>query len=118
MRSIQLILLIDKLMLNKLHQVTEDMNKAYDNYNLMAVTDLMVNFIVNDLSSFYLDFSKDILYCDSKNSIIRKNTQYVLLNIVHDLAIAYSPILSFTMEEVYKYIPMKHKESILLENYC
>ena len=108
---------VDKLMLNKLHQVTEDMKKAYDNYNLMAVTDLMVNFIVNDLSSFYLDFSKDILYCDSKNSIRRKNTQYVLLNIVHDLAIAYSPILSFTMEEVYKYIPMKHKESILLENY-
>lgn len=108
---------LDKLMLNKLHEVTSSMKKAYDNYNLMQVTDLMNNFIINDLSSFYLDFSKDILYCESKNSIKRKNTQYVLLNIVHDLAIAYSPILSFTMEEIYTYLPMKRKESILLENY-
>ena len=108
---------MDKLMLNKLHSVTYEMKKAYDNYNLMQVNDILTNFIVNDLSGFYLDYSKDILYCESKKSIKRKNTQYVLLNIIHDLAIAFAPVLSFTMEEVYTFLPMKKKESILLEDY-
>lgn len=108
---------MDKLMLNKLHAVTFEMKKAYDNYNLMQVNDILTNFIINDLSGFYLDYSKDVLYCESKKSIKRKNTQYVLLNIIHDLAIAFAPILSFTMEEVYTYLPMKKKESILLEDY-
>ena len=108
---------LDKLILNKLHKVVYDMKKAYDEYNLMQVTDIVTNFFVNDLSGFYLDYSKDILYCDSKNSIRRKNIQFVLLNIINDIAIAYSPILSFTMEEVYSFIPKKRKESIFLEDY-
>ena len=110
--------LMDQMMLNKLKEVLADMKKGYDTYNFASVTDAVVNFIVNDLSSFYLDFSKDTLYCDGKNSERRKNTQYVLFEILRTLDIAYSPVLCFTMEEVYTTLPLKeHLKSVSLESY-
>ncbi len=110
--------LMDKMMLNKLHEVLSEMKRGYDSYNFALVTDSLVNFIVNDLSSFYLDFSKDTLYCDGKDSDRRKNTQYVLFEILRTLNIAYSPVLCFTMEEVYTTLPLKeHLKSVSLESY-
>lgn len=110
--------MMDKMMLNKLKEVLRDMKKGYDSYTFSLVTDALTNFIVNDLSSFYLDFSKDSLYCDGKNSERRKNTQYVLFQILKNLNVAYSPVLCFTMEEVYTALPLKeHLKSVALESY-
>ena len=110
--------LMDQMMLNRLKEVLSEMKRGYDSYNFALVTDAMANFIINDLSSFYLDFSKDTLYCDGKNSKERKNTQYVLFRILKDLNIAYSPVLCFTMEEVYTALPLKeHLASVSLESY-
>ncbi len=110
--------LLDKMMLNRLNEVLLEMKKAYDSYSFNNVSDIFTNFLINDLSSFYLDLSKDTLYCDAKNSQERRNCQYVLHQIVKNLAIAYSPILCFTMEEVYDSLADKdRKDSIALENY-
>ena len=110
--------LVDKMMLNKLKAVLADMKKGYDTYNFASVTDSINNFFVNDLSSFYLDFKKDTLYCEGKDSVARRNTQYVLYTIIKSLAIAYSPILAFTCEEIYRAIDIKdRKNSIALEDY-
>ena len=110
--------LVDKMMLNKLAFVLSEMKRGYDKYDFSLVTNAITNFFVNDLSSFYLDFSKDTLYCDKKDSEERRNTQYVLYTIVKSLAIAYSPILSFTCEEIYRTIDIKdRKKSVALEDY-
>ncbi len=110
--------LVDKMILEKLNKILIDMRKNYDEYNFMKVTDAVTNFFVNDLSSFYLDFSKDTLYCETAGSEKRRNVQYVLYKIVHDLAIAYSPILAFTCEEIYDSIPViDRKQSVAMESY-
>lgn len=110
--------LVDKMMLNKLKVVLADMKKAYDAYDFSQVTSTITNFFVNDLSSFYLDFKKDTLYCDGVNSTSRRNTQYVLYTIIKSLAIAYSPILAFTCEEIYRAIDIKDRKfSVALEDY-
>lgn len=110
--------LIDKMILNKLHYVLKEMKRGYDEYDFAYVSDTLTNFLINDLSSFYLDLSKDTLYCEKKDSLKRRNIQYVLFTIGESLAIAYSPILAFTMEEVYSYLPFKNKkESVALEDY-
>jgi isoleucyl-tRNA synthetase len=108
----------NQLMLNKLKVVLATMKKDYDTYNFSGVTDTLTNFFVNDLSSFYLDFSKDTLYCEKKDSILRRNTQYVLYTIAKSIDIAFSPILCFTCEEIYSYLNIKDKKvSVSLEKY-
>lgn len=109
---------VDKMILNKLKVVLSDMKKGYDNFDFASVSNTLMNFFVNDLSSFYLDFKKDALYCDGLNSDSRRNTQYVLYTIIKSLAIAYSPILAFTCEEIYRAIDIEdRKNSVALESY-
>lgn len=110
--------LIDKMILNRLNEVLKEMKKGYDEYNLVSVSNSVINFFINDLSTFYLDFSKDTLYCESIDSQMRLNTQYVMFQIVKSIAIAYSPILCFTCDEIYNTLNLKGRyDSIALEDY-
>ena len=109
---------IDVLMLNKSNSVILEMKQGYDKYDFKKVSDIVNNFFVNDLSSFYLDYNKDVLYCEKVDSVKRRNVQYVLFNIASKIAIAYSPILSFTCEEIYTTLNLKGKmKSIALCDY-
>ena len=110
--------LLDQMMINHLKVVLADMKKAYDDYNFGNVTAILTNFFVNDLSSFYLDYNKDTLYCDEKDSKRRRDCQGVMYQICKNIAIAYSPILCFTCEEIYNSLEiLSRKESIALEDY-
>lgn len=109
--------LMDSMMLNRLKEVLKEMRRGYDVYDFSAATNAITNFFVNDLSSFYLDFNKDRLYCDAKDSMERRNVQYVLFTIIRSLAVAYSPVLCFTAEEIYETLPIEHKANIALESY-
>lgn len=108
---------MDKLILNELAEVLKEADKCYSEYNLLGVTTVIENFMTNDLSSFYLDYAKDILYCDKPDSLERKGIQHVLYELTRSLAIALSPILPFTMEEVNDHLPEKVPTSIALADY-
>ena len=69
-----------------------------------------------DLSAFYFDIRKDILYCDPKNSEKRNSTIIVLNVILNSLIKWFAPILSFTTEEIYQLIS-KQKKSVHLEKF-
>jgi isoleucyl-tRNA synthetase len=75
----------------------------------------LTNFLV-ELSGFYLDYAKDALYCDKADSSRRKALQYVLYKLTYELCLLYNPILSFTMAEVYSYIPGHKKASPQLDD--
>lgn len=102
---------IDSLMLNKLYDVSNKILAAYDKYQFGNVISLASTFISSDLSSFYLDFAKDILYCEAYNSSRRKSVQYVLYHSLDHLMRLLTPILSFTMDEVYAHFPASEKVS-------
>lgn len=109
---------IDTLVLNRFKKMLADIKAKYLDCDFLSIQSMITNFVVNDLSSFYLDFNKENLYCNKIDSDERRSCQYVLHTIVKNLAIALSPILPFTMDEVYYYLNMKDKkESIALEDY-
>lgn len=91
---------LDKMILAKLNSLMETVDKEYASYDFIGVQSAIFNFMVNDLSAFYLDLAKDVLYCDAVDSLRRKGVQKVLYEMVRKLSIALSPIFPFTMEEV------------------
>ena len=106
---------IDEWILGRLEAVKNTCLKAYDEYSFPVVSGTLGNFMV-ELSSFYLDFAKDVLYCEEAHNKRRKAIQYVLYELSMTLCLLYNPILSFTMDEVYKAIPSHKKESPQLDD--
>lgn len=109
---------LDNLLLNRFAKLLDDIHSKYLKFDFLAVNSEVMNFIVNDLSSIYLDYNKDNLYCNKEDSIERRSCQYTMYTIVKNLAIALSPIMPFTMEEVWNTLNVPNKkESIALECY-
>ena len=106
----------DRYMLNNLNDVVKKMRENYDNYNYDEIYKIINNYL-NDLSTFYLDFTKDILYIEKADSLERRSVQTVLYEILTSLIKLMAPILPYTSEEVYKLLPGKKEESIHLENF-
>ena len=106
----------DKYILNTLNVLIKDVRKAYDEYNYDEIYKLVNNY-VNSLSNFYLDFTKDILYIESADSLERRSVQTALYKILLSLIKLMAPILPYTSEEVYKLLPGKKEKSIHLENF-
>lgn len=79
----------------------------YQKYSFNLIYQNLLNFCVNDLSSFYFEISKDSLYCDSLESKRRKQIITVLYYLLEGLLKIISPITPFLAEEVYESIPFK-----------
>ncbi|MDD4706314.1 MAG: isoleucine--tRNA ligase [Bacilli bacterium] len=107
----------DKYMIYKLNEFTSDIKKAYSNYNYQELYKLINNFISFTLSNFYLDFTKDILYIEEKDSKVRRSVQTVLYNIINNLVLLIAPILPYTSEEIYEFIPCKKEKSVHLNDF-
>ncbi|MGB9790994.1 MAG: isoleucine--tRNA ligase [Thermacetogeniaceae bacterium] len=101
---------LDKYALLKLHKLLQRVTAAYENFEFHVVYHAITNFCVVDLSSFYLDVTKDTLYCSSAKSRQRRSVQTVLYEICHLLARMLAPILSFTTEEIWGYLPRAKEE--------
>ncbi len=101
---------LDRLILHKLQKLTEKTRNAYESYELHVIYHALHNFCSVDLSSFYLDIIKDRLYTLPADSERRRGTQTVLYIIADSIMKIMAPILAFTAEEVFKFIP-KSKES-------
>ncbi len=106
----------DKYTLNTLNELVKNVRKEYDNYNYDEIYKLINNY-VNNLSNFYLDFTKDILYIEEADSLERRSVQTVLYKILKGLITLLAPILPYTSEEVYKLMPGKKEKSVHLENF-
>jgi isoleucyl-tRNA synthetase len=96
---------IDKWILLRLHRLIERVDKAYDEFEFHIVYHKLYDFCVNDLSAYYLDMSKDRLYCGGKESHERRSAQTVMHEIVMTLIKLMAPVLSFTAEDIYRYVP-------------
>ncbi|MBQ9011899.1 MAG: isoleucine--tRNA ligase [Bacilli bacterium] len=104
----------DQYILNTLNEVIKSTIENYDNYNYDEIYKIINNYL-NNLSTFYLDFTKDILYIEKPNSLERRSVQTALYEILSSLIKLMAPILPYTSEEVYKLLPGTKEESIHLE---
>lgn len=96
---------IDKWALTRLNALIEKTNAGYDAFDFHIVLHTVHNFCVTEMSNFYLDIIKDRLYCDGEKSEERRSAQTAMYIILRALAKIIAPILTFTAEEIWKYIP-------------
>ena len=95
---------LDQYMMIKTQQLLQTCTKAYEEYKFQTVYRTCYDF-VNELSSVYMNATKDRLYSEAPSSIRRRSVQTVLANSLHVLVHILSPILSFTCDEVWEYYP-------------
>lgn len=96
---------IDRWALLKLHKLIAKVTKAYEDYEFHVVYHSIHNFCVVDMSAFYLDIIKDRIYIYRPDDVRRRSAQTVMYEIIMDLVRLLTPILAFTTEEIWRYIP-------------
>ena len=109
----------DKWALLRLEEVRQKVTDAYENYEFHMLYHAIHNFCTVDLSSIYLDVMKDTMYAESKDNVARRSAQTAMYEILKTLVAMVSPVLSFTAEEVWKYMPKEEgmRESVMLQDW-
>ncbi len=106
---------LDRWARARLGQVVQKVRKAYEDYEFHVVYHAVLEFCAVDLSAVYFDILKDRLYTAGTNSKGRRAAQTVLHEIAMDLLGLLAPIMSFTCDEAYGFLPHRERESIFLE---
>jgi isoleucyl-tRNA synthetase len=97
---------IDRYILHRLEQLKRRVLQAYREYEFHVVYHAIHSFCVIDLSAFYLNVLKDRLYCEHPDAPARRATQTVLYEILDTLLRLLTPVLAFTTEEIWRYVPV------------
>ncbi|MGT2925845.1 isoleucine--tRNA ligase [Streptococcus cuniculipharyngis] len=105
---------VDKYMTIKFNQLVASINQAYDSYDFMAIYKAVVNFVTVDLSAFYLDFAKDVVYIEAADSLARRQMQTVFYDILVKITQLLTPILPHTAEEIWSYLEHEAAEFVQL----
>ena len=95
--------LVDRWILERLHEVIRDCRAAYDAFEFHRVYHTLNQFCAVDLSSLYIDITKDRMYCDAPDSPRRRATQAVMYDVFDGLCRLLAPILAFTAEEAWRH---------------
>ncbi len=96
---------IDKWALNKLNELIEKTEAAYNAYEFHQVYHAVHNFCVVDMSNFYLDVLKDRLYTEKADSKLRRAAQSAMYIILDAMTRMITPILAYTSDEIWKFMP-------------
>jgi isoleucyl-tRNA synthetase len=99
---------IDRFALHKLQLIVEKARAAYEAYAFHVIYHTLYNYCTLDLSAFYLDILKDRLYTSAPQSVERKSAQSVLHMVLESIARLMAPILPFTSDEIWQYMPAKN----------
>jgi len=108
---------LEKYILTQVYDFDLRFRDYIKSYNFHKIYIELLNFCTLDLSAFYFDIKKDILYCDSENSQRRNNCLEILNVLINFLLKWFSPILAFTSEEAYQVIKNKKYKSIHLQDF-
>jgi isoleucyl-tRNA synthetase len=104
---------LDKWALSRLEELRVKVIDAYEQYEFHPILHAVHNFCVLDMSNFYLDIAKDILYCEHADSPERRAVQSVLYRVLDTVTRLLTPLLAFTCEEIWEAIPGRDEDSPL-----
>lgn len=114
---LQELLALDRWAVEQARQLQNEVMRAYEDFDFHHIYQKAHNFCSVDLGSFYLDIIKDRQYTTPTDSRARRSAQTALYHIAEALVRWLAPILSFTAEEVWQYLPGPRGESVFLETY-
>jgi isoleucyl-tRNA synthetase len=96
---------VDKYMLVRLNQVIKTIREdGYEKYDFTQIYKTVINFLTVDLSSFYLDFAKDVVYIQAEDSYERRCMQTVFYQVAVAVTKLLTPIIPHTTEEIWTYL--------------
>jgi isoleucyl-tRNA synthetase len=103
---------LDRWILGEFAKLEQEVRAAYDHYEFHVVYQKLSQFVAVELSSIYHDVIKDRLYTDPAHSARRRSTQTALHRLVTGLCKMLAPILAFTADEAWAFIPGRPEESV------
>ena len=110
-------LMLDRWIVDKARQLQQIMLDAYETYRFHVIYQEIHNFCVNELGSFYLDIIKDRQYTCKETGIPRRSAQTAIYHVVEAFVRWIAPILSFTAEEIWQYMPGERAKSVFLTDW-
>ena len=108
---------IDRWALHQLELLKEKAYKAYDEYEFHILYHAVNGFCTVEMSSFYLDILKDRVYTSKKGSLERRSAQTAMYRVLEAIVKIMAPILSFTTDEAWQYMPKQAEESVHLSQF-
>lgn len=105
---------VDQYMTIRFNQLVKTIRDAYANFEFLTIYKALVNFINIELSAFYLDFAKDVVYIESADSLERRQMQTVFYDILVKITKLLTPILPHTAEEIWSYLEFETEEFVQL----
>jgi len=105
---------VDKYMTIRFNQLVKTIRDAYADFEFLTIYKALVNFINVDLSAFYLDFAKDVVYIEGAKSLERRQMQTVFYDILVKITKLLTPILPHTAEEIWSYLEFETEDFVQL----
>lgn len=112
--AIDALLPLDRWALDRAYQCQQDILEAYETYSFHVIYQKIHNFCAQEMGSLYLDITKDRQYTMKSDSLGRRSSQTAMYHIIEALTRWMAPILSFTADELWDYLPGDHVESVFL----
>ena len=115
--STEQLLALDQWAIERAAQLQREIIQAYDSYEFHLIYQKVHNFCSVDMGSFYLDIIKDRQYTTPTNSLARRSAQTAMFHVIQALACWLAPVLSFTAEEIWSFVPGQRSESVFLDTW-
>ncbi|KNC67978.1 isoleucine--tRNA ligase [Pseudoalteromonas ardens] len=106
---------LDRWIVSRAAQLQQEIVEAYDNYQMLVVTQKLMNFCTGELGSFYLDVIKDRQYTAKSDSHARRSCQSALYHIAEAMTRWMAPIMSFTAQEIWEVLPGERGEFVFTD---
>ena len=111
------LLYLDRWILEQTTRLQQEIIDAYESYQFHQIYQKLHHFCIVTLGSFYLDIIKDRMYTCKPDSLARRSAQTTMYHVAEAFTRWLSPILSFTAEEIWQYLPGPRSESIFVEDW-
>ena len=105
---------LDRWAVDRAYRLQQEVMHAYEEYNFHLIYQKMLNFCVADMGGFYLDVIKDRQYTTQADSLPRRSCQTAMYHIVEAMVRWMAPVLSFTADEIWSFMPGRRAESVFM----
>ncbi len=111
------LLALDRWVMDRAFALQEEVKAAYETYQFQHIYQKVHHFCVIDLGGFYLDIIKDRQYTAKADGLARRSAQTAMYHVIEALTRWLAPIISYTADEIWHYMPGERSESVFLETW-
>ena len=111
------LLALDRWVVDRAYALQEEVKTAYETYQFQHIYQKVHHFCVIDLGGFYLDIIKDRQYTAKADGLARRSAQTAMYHVLEALTRWLAPIISYTADEIWQYLPGERSESVFLETW-